>query len=136
VKPPRSCASESTTYTSAPVSPVIQPEDGGSGVGSGVGATRTGGTMRTADDEISEEESEEEEEEPEYKMYVDGCSKGNPGRSGAGAVLYENGKEIWSAKKFVGEKATNNVAEYNGLILALQELSKRSLPKVVVYGDS
>ena len=103
VKPPSSCASEST-------SPIIQPVD--------------------------DEEEDESDEEVEYTMYFDGCSKGNPGRSGAGAVLYENGKEIWSDKKFVGEKATNNVAEYNGLILALQELSKRSLPKVVVYGDS
>ena len=106
-------SSISSTYTSAPSSPIIQP---------------------TKDED--EDEDEDEVELPEYKMYFDGCSKGNPGRSGAGAVLYENDKEIWSNKKFVSDSATNNVAEYNGLILALQELAKRNLPKVSVYGDS
>jgi ribonuclease HI len=36
-----------------------------------------------------------------YEMYFDGCSKGNPGLSGAGAVIYKNGQEIWSNSYFV-----------------------------------
>ena len=31
-----------------------------------------------------------------YLLKFDGCSKGNPGLSGAGAVIYKNGLEIWS----------------------------------------
>ena len=31
-----------------------------------------------------------------YVLYFDGCSKGNPGPGGAGAVLYKNDEEIWS----------------------------------------
>ena len=46
----------------------------------------------------------------EYKMNFDGCSKGNPGLCGAGAVLYHNETEIWSNSFFVGENATNNCA--------------------------
>ena len=30
----------------------------------------------------------------EYVMHFDGCSKGNPGLSGAGAVIYKDEKEI------------------------------------------
>ena len=52
--------------------------------------------------------------ENEYTMYFDGCSKGNPGISGAGAVIFNNGEEVWGASIFVGERETNNVAEYNG----------------------
>jgi ribonuclease HI len=29
-----------------------------------------------------------------YELYFDGCSKGNPGPAGAGAVLYNDGIEI------------------------------------------
>ena len=33
--------------------------------------------------------------ENEYTMYFDGCSKKNPGPSGAGAVIFNNEKEVW-----------------------------------------
>ena len=44
----------------------------------------------------------------QYRMNFDGCSKGNPGLCGAGAVIYHNDNEIWSRSFFVGENATNN----------------------------
>jgi ribonuclease HI len=58
--------------------------------------------------------------EYEYVMNFDGCSKGNPGLAGCGAVIYHFGKEIWSNSFFVGENATNNQAEYAGLILGFE----------------
>lgn len=72
----------------------------------------------------------------EYILFFDGCSKGNPGIAGAGAVLYKNGVEIWSKSAFVGEKETNNVAEYRGLILGLEEASRQNIKQLEVNGDS
>lgn len=75
-------------------------------------------------------------QETDYVLYFDGCSKGNPGPGGAGAVLYYKGEEIWGASKFVGIRATNNTAEYGGLILGLQEAIIREISDLTVRGDS
>lgn len=72
----------------------------------------------------------------EYKMNFDGCSKGNPGIAGAGAVIYRNGQEIWSDTFYVGENATNNHAEYAGLILGLQRARLLGIKYLKVEGDS
>ena len=45
-----------------------------------------------------------------YTLYFDGCSKGNPGPSGSGALI-KNENDIWSGFEYVGN-TTNNVAEY------------------------
>ena len=60
----------------------------------------------------------------DYKMKFDGCSKGNPGLAGAGAVIYLFNNEYWAESFFVGENFTNNHAEYAGLILGLQQAKK------------
>jgi len=75
-------------------------------------------------------------EENIYEMYFDGCSKGNPGLSGAGCVIYKNGEEIWSNSYFVDENATNNVAEYYGLIKGLEKAIEMKIISLVVKGDS
>lgn len=71
-----------------------------------------------------------------YKMYFDGCSKGNPGLAGAGAVIYKNDDEIWTQSKFIGKNETNNVAEYNGLIIGLEEAVHQNIKNLQVNGDS
>jgi len=81
------------------------------------------------------------------EVYFDGCSKGNPGVGGAGAVIYklttlpETKQEIWSGSKFVGKYVTNNVAEYSGLILAMEKLLELNIHtdtsiKTIIKGDS
>lgn len=77
-----------------------------------------------------------ESESDSYMMAFDGCSKGNPGRAGAGAVIYCNRAEIWADAKFVGAKETNNVAEYAGLIMGLHEALRRNIKQLTVQGDS
>ena len=73
----------------------------------------------------------------EYKLFFDGCSKGNPGLAGAGAVIYNNeNQEIWSGSNFVGERATNNQAEYEGLILGLKKAIDLNIKYLLVKGDS
>ena len=71
-----------------------------------------------------------------FKLCFDGCSKGNPGLSGAGAVLYESNDEIWSGSAFVSQSATNNMAEYSGLILGLEKASEMKIKNLLVEGDS
>ena len=72
----------------------------------------------------------------EYVMKFDGCSKGNPGLAGAGAVIYHFDKEYWSESLFVGEFVTNNYAEYSGLILGLQQAIKLGIKHLKIEGDS
>jgi len=52
---------------------------------------------------------------------ADGGSRGNPGPAGYGALLRDadSGEVIAEAKEFIG-RATNNVAEYRGLIAGLE----------------
>lgn len=71
-----------------------------------------------------------------YELYFDGCSKGNPGFAGAGAVIYKNKEEIFARAYFVGKKETNNTAEYSGLIVGLTEAAKRNIKNITVKGDS
>lgn len=56
----------------------------------------------------------------QFKFYIDGASKGNPGPSGIGVVICRDGSTLKNIASFIGN-ATNNVAEYTALIYALQE---------------
>jgi ribonuclease HI len=71
-----------------------------------------------------------------YTLHFDGCSKSNPGKSGAGAVLYDQGVEVDAWSSFVGEHKTNNEAEYSGLLLGLQKCLEKGVKQVIVKGDS
>lgn len=53
-----------------------------------------------------------------FKLTADGGSRGNPGPAGYGAVVTESGKIIAELFDVIGI-ATNNVAEYNGLLAGL-----------------
>ena len=71
-----------------------------------------------------------------YTLFFDGCSKGNPGKAGAGAVIYKNNTEIYSKSLYVGDKETNNIAEYTGLIIGLTEAVNLKIKNLNVKGDS
>jgi ribonuclease HI len=75
-----------------------------------------------------------------FVLYFDGSSKRNPGRGGAGAVLYTqsdtNRSEMFALSHFVGENVTNNFAEYTGLVIGLTECLKRGVKQLCVKGDS
>lgn len=76
-------------------------------------------------------------EEPIYKLYFDGCSKGNPGPGGAGAVLYKDEEEIWADSVFVGKRVTNNHSEYTGLLIGLNYVVNHTqIKSLLVNGDS
>jgi ribonuclease HI len=67
-------------------------------------------------------------------LYFDGCSKGNPGPAGSGALI-KSDIILWSDCEYIGT-TTNNVAEYKGLILGLKQLKVLNINKVIVKGDS
>jgi ribonuclease HI len=57
-------------------------------------------------------------------MYTDGGARGNPGPAGIGAVIQDGeGNVIKEVSKYIGEQ-TNNFAEYEALIEALNEAKK------------
>jgi len=72
----------------------------------------------------------------DYVLRFDGCSRGNPGQSGCGAVIYHDNDEIWAGDFYVGSNATNNHAEYAGLILGLQQALEMNIETLTVEGDS
>ncbi len=71
-----------------------------------------------------------------YSLYFDGASKGNPGKSGSAAVLYQDVKEIANVGKYIGPRKTNNEAEYMGLIFGLILCIQLRIKNIKVYGDS
>ena len=72
----------------------------------------------------------------EFVLYFDGCSKKNPGPSAAGAVIFQNDTEIWSRSLFVGNKSTNNIAEYMGMIIGIQAAKELGIHNLIIKGDS
>ena len=77
-----------------------------------------------------------------FTIHADGGSRGNPGPSGAGAVIRDGyGNTIAGVSKFLGTQ-TNNFAEYEAVISAFDELlsrvpeGERKGTEVVVKMDS
>ncbi|WP_175934678.1 bifunctional RNase H/acid phosphatase [Corynebacterium sp. Marseille-P4321] len=71
------------------------------------------------------------------ELYCDGGSRGNPGVAGSGAVLYdEHGDTLAEVAYVVGKKASNNVAEYHGLIRGLEAARDLGATEVDVHMDS
>lgn len=69
-------------------------------------------------------------------LYADGSCKGNPGEGGAGAVIKdEQGKTVSHLKRYLGP-VTNNIAEYQALIMGLQEAQTLGSREVEIYLDS
>jgi probable phosphoglycerate mutase len=58
-----------------------------------------------------------------FTLTADGGSRGNPGAAGYGAVISESGNILAELFDVIGI-ATNNVAEYSGLIAGLREINK------------
>jgi len=58
------------------------------------------------------------------KVFTDGASRGNPGHSGIGIVIYDvNDFILKTYKEYIGE-TTNNQAEYIALIKSLEQIKK------------
>ena len=69
-------------------------------------------------------------------IYTDGGARGNPGPAGAGVAIYDENKKLLSKhSKFLGEM-TNNQAEYEAVVYAIQEAKKTDAEEIDFYLDS
>lgn len=69
-------------------------------------------------------------------LYADGGARGNPGpAAGAAVLLDEAGNVVAERAQYLG-RATNNVAEYTGLIVGLEEAKRLGVTKLDVRLDS
>ena len=67
---------------------------------------------------------------------VDGAARGNPGEAGCGAAICdEQGVVVEELGRYLGH-ATNNVAEYQALLIGLEALLKSGRKRVRVQSDS
>jgi ribonuclease HI len=66
---------------------------------------------------------------------VDGGSRGNPGPAGYGVRIEQEDGTVVELKESLG-LATNNVAEYSGLIAALRWAAAHGISKLHVRADS
>jgi ribonuclease HI len=70
-------------------------------------------------------------------IQFDGGSRGNPGISGSGAVIYNtDGVELHSVSKLLNGSHTNNQAEYTALIIGLELAKEHGYRKLQIQGDS
>src|SRR5258707_8216130 len=75
---------------------------------------------------------------PEHHLvaFSDGGARGNPGPSGYGVVIQdETGKKIAALSEYLGHQ-TNNFAEYQGLIAALEYAVQHGHKALKLISDS
>jgi ribonuclease HI len=71
-----------------------------------------------------------------YRANIDGGSRGNPGPAAYGVVIRDGRGEIVARlKKYIG-RSTNNVAEYYGLIAALDYAESHGVRAIRIESDS
>jgi ribonuclease HI len=73
---------------------------------------------------------------PAYRANIDGGSRGNPGPAAYGVVIRDGRGEVAARlKKYIG-RFTNNVAEYYGLIAAMDYAQSHAIRALRVESDS
>ncbi len=71
-----------------------------------------------------------------WSLYCDGASRGNPGQAGAGALLLDPAGDVQVQQgQYLGQ-TTNNVAEYQALLLGLNLALDHGVKKIQVFADS
>ena len=77
-----------------------------------------------------------DKDSPHLIVYVDGASSGNPGPCGCAAVVKTPGGETVYEKARAFGPATNNVAEYQGLLLGLEVAAALNARRLTIRSDS
>jgi len=73
---------------------------------------------------------------PKLLIHVDGGARGNPGPAGFGVVIQdETGKKVAALSEYLGHQ-TNNFAEYQGLIAALEYAVQHGPKALKLISDS
>lgn len=85
---------------------------------------------------FSESPPEAKSATPSYRANIDGAARGNPGPASYGVVIRDaRGEVVAKLKKYIG-RMTNNVAEYYGLIAAIDYAQSHGLRALRVESDS
>ena len=73
----------------------------------------------------------------QFRIFVDGSSRGNPGPSGVGIAVFSHGTEepVEQISKYIGI-TTNNVAEYEAVIHALRWMKHAKAKSAQIILDS
>jgi ribonuclease HI len=70
------------------------------------------------------------------RLFTDGGARGNPGPAAYGFVLEAEDGTVLAAEGHAIGVATNNVAEYSGLVAGLRKALELHVPEVEVVSDS
>ena len=70
------------------------------------------------------------------RLFTDGGARGNPGPAAYGFVLETDDGTVLAAEGRAIGIATNNVAEYSGLVAGLRKAVELHVPEVEVVSDS
>ena len=71
-----------------------------------------------------------------FRANIDGGSRGNPGPAAYGVVIRDGrGEVVAKLKKYIG-RSTNNVAEYYGLIAAMDYAQSKGIRALRIESDS
>lgn len=77
-----------------------------------------------------------EEQATSAVLWTDGAARGNPGPAGCGAILKAlDGTVLAEESRYLGH-TTNNVAEYQALLLGLESACARGIRRIEVRADS
>ena len=76
-------------------------------------------------------------EKPQFRIFVDGSSRGNPGPAGVGVAVFmpQQDETITEISKYIGT-TTNNVAEYEAVIHALRWMAQTGAKSAKLILDS
>jgi ribonuclease HI len=81
-------------------------------------------------------QSDNRQPQGEWLLMVDGAARGNPGPAGAGAVIVDqNSAVVKEMSRYLG-RTTNNVAEYEALLMGLEALLVLGRKHIKVQSDS
>jgi ribonuclease HI len=69
------------------------------------------------------------------EIYTDGGARGNPGPAGIGVAIWDGNRLVGTYSKYIGE-ATNNQAEYQAVILGLEQAKRIKAEELDFYLDS
>lgn len=69
-------------------------------------------------------------------LYFDGGSRGNPGNAGSGAILKLDTTILGTRIYKFPRRATNNEAEYMGLIQGVKLATELGYKRIRIHGDS
>lgn len=68
-------------------------------------------------------------------IFTDGASRNNPGESGAGVYITQDGRPLEGIARYLG-RTTNNIAEYSAAILGLERALSLGARTVRLLADS